>query len=64
MPEAKCNTGNMRATHMSHDGAVDDSGMKIPDKNSSGKTLAFTTAGAASALGITTVMANPNAQNV
>ena len=38
--------------------------MKIPDRNNRGRIVAFTTAGAASALGITDVTASPSAEKV
>ena len=63
IPRAKCRTGNIRAIHTIHVGALELKAMKIPERNNSGRMLAFTIAGAASALGITHVMANPRAQN-
>jgi len=48
---------------MIHDGALLPSGMKIPDRNSSGRIVMFTIAAAASELGIAAVTARPSAQN-
>ena len=54
----------MRATQRIQLGALVPSGMKMPERNSSGRMVALTIAGEASALGITVVMANPRAQKL
>src|SRR5271165_680902 len=64
MPLAKCQTGKIRAIHTIHAGALLPSGMKTPDRNSSGRIDALTIAGAASAFGMTAVTANPSAQKL
>ena len=60
---AKCFTGKMSATVVIHVGASSSSGMKMPDRNSSGRIVAFTIGGAASAFGITQVSASASAAN-
>ena len=64
MPSAKCRTGNIRATQTIQAGALLPSGIKTPDRNSSGRIDALTIAGAASALGMTAVIAKPSAQKL
>ena len=49
---AKCFTGKMSATVVIHWGASSSSGMKMPERNRSGRIAAFTMGGAASAFGI------------
>ena len=51
MPAAKWRTGKIRATQTIQ-AERSPSGMKIPDRKSSGRIVAFTTAGAASAFGM------------
>ena len=46
-----------------HSGASGPSGMKIPDRNSRGRMIALTIAGAASAFGTIAVVASPSAEN-
>ena len=64
MPRAKCQTGKIRAIQTIQAGALLPSGMKTPDRNSSGRIDALTMAGAASAFGMTAVTAKPSAQKV
>src|SRR5260370_31879472 len=64
MPSAKCRTGNIRAIQTIQAGALLPSGIKIPDRNSSGRIDALTMAGEASALGMTEAMAKPSAQKL
>ena len=49
---------------MIHAGALSPSGMNTPDRNSNGRIVALTIAGAASAFGMTAVIANPRAQKL
>src|ERR1035441_2457041 len=51
IPLAKCRTGKIRAIHRIQDGELSPSGINIPERNNSGRMLAFTIAVAASALG-------------
>ena len=44
MPAAKCRTGKIRATQRIQAGVLLPRGMKIPERNSSGRMLAFTIA--------------------
>jgi hypothetical protein len=53
----------MSPTTFIHCGASGPSGMKMPERNSSGRMIAFTTAGAASAFGTIAVVASPRAEN-
>src|ERR1700674_1104674 len=56
----KCFTGKYSAILVTtDDGSM---GKKVPEMNTRGSSTALTIAGAASALGIATVMANPSAQ--
>ena len=64
MPSAKCRTGKIRAIQTIQAGVLLPNGMKIPDKNSSGRIVALTIAGAASALGMTELIAKPSAQKL
>jgi hypothetical protein len=57
-PSAKCRTGKMRDTRTIQLGALAPSGMKMPERNRSGRIVALTIAGEASAFGMTVVMAN------
>ena len=59
----KCLTGKMSAKVVSQPGASSN-GMKTSETNSSGSIEALTTAGDASALGMTVTMAKPRAQKV
>lgn len=62
IPSAKCLTGKIRAIHKIQAGVLLPKGMKIPDRNSSGRMIALTTAAEASAFGISAVTASPSAQ--
>src|SRR5581483_182576 len=61
MASAKCLTGKMVPTVLIHAGELSPSGMKMPDRNRSGRMMAFTTAGPASAFGTIAVVARPSA---
>ena len=52
MASAKCFTGKTAPMNRIHAGASSPSGMKMPERNSSGRIAAFTMGGAASAFGI------------
>ena len=64
MLRTKWRTGNIRASQRIHDGVLSSNGMKIPDRNSTGRMTALTTAAAASPLGMAALSARPSAQNV
>ena len=53
MASTKCRTGKMLPTALIHVGVSSPSGMKMPERNSSGRIVALTIGGAASAFGIT-----------
>ena len=45
MPFAKCRTGKILAIHRIQDGVLFPNGMKMPERNSSGRIAALTMAG-------------------
>ena len=63
MLSTKCLTGNTLATHRIQAGVLLPNGMKMPDRNSSGRMMALMIGAAASAFGMTAVAASPRAQN-
>ena len=59
----KCFTGKMSPTVRIHAGESSVTVMNTPDRNRSGRMIAFTTAGPASAFGTIAVVASPSAEN-
>jgi hypothetical protein len=60
---AKCFTGKIVPTVMIHCGVLSPSGTKMPERNRSGRIDALTMGGAASAFGMTAVIASASAQS-